>query len=141
MEERRKVWIKGSKEHPEKVIKTLENLGAYGTNMLGDCPNNAYFINHNGQIDAYDKSIEAGKIVIENYKEIKIDDIQGKELKMSFEPFDHILVRDSDKDLWKPMDVWYLFLSFTEKEISVIQILPYNDETKHLLNTTEEYIL
>ena len=109
--------------------------------MQGDCRSNVYFINHNGQIDAYDKSIEAGKIVMENYKEIKIDNIQGKELKTSLAPIDHILVRDSDKDLWKPMDVWYLFLSFTEKEISVIQILPYNDETKHLLNTTEEYIL
>ena len=78
MEERQKVWIRGNEDHPEKVIKTLENLGGYKTNIIGDCPNNAYFINHNGQIDAYDKSIEAGKIVIENYKEIKIYDTNNE---------------------------------------------------------------
>ena len=80
MLEKQKVWIKGNKEHPEKVIHTLSNLG--GDTLRSFCIGNndrcVYFISHTGIIDCYNvyEEVEASKIVMENYKEIKIEDIQ-----------------------------------------------------------------
>lgn len=59
-----------------------------------------------------------------------------------FEPFDKVLVRDDDDDLWR----CDLFESIDEKDgmYNCIgsfrkQCIPYNDDTKHLLCTSKPY--
>lgn len=79
-------------------------------------------------------------------------DSEKKELKKiqphydisNFQPFDKVLVRDSDIDFW---DVDLFSRYFDEFQCfrgSWEQCIPYNDDTKHLLGTTdmpsEEYI-
>lgn len=74
--------------------------------------------------------------------------IQIKEDKPKFDPktlqpFDKVLVRDSDEDYWEPKffdryekegDEPY----FTTNSCSYRYCVPYNEETKHLYNTTDE---
>lgn len=61
----------------------------------------------------------------------------------TFQPFDKVLVRDDEQDCWKPN-----LFGFKEGDddfpyITVsgcyAQCIPYNEETKHLLGTTEPY--
>lgn len=63
----------------------------------------------------------------------------------TFQPFDKVLVRDSEQDYWKPN-----LFGFKSKEedddypyatlsCCYAQCIPYNEETKHLLGTTEPY--
>jgi hypothetical protein len=63
----------------------------------------------------------------------------------TFQPFDKVLVRDSEQDYWKPN----LFGFKSEEEDDdypymtvsgcYAQCIPYNEKTKHLLGTTEPY--
>lgn len=60
----------------------------------------------------------------------------------NFQPFDKVLVRDSDKQNWHCS-----FFSHIDVEGDKIcietwyeQIIPYNENTKHLLGTSEPYI-
>lgn len=61
----------------------------------------------------------------------------------TFQPFDKVLVRDDEQDYWKPN-----LFGFKEDDgdfpyITVsgcyAQCIPYNENTKHLLGTTESY--
>ena len=61
---------------------------------------------------------------------------------MQFKPFDKVLVRNLDEDEWKP-DFFSKYYS-VEEEFGCIsgmlwkQCIPYNDQTKHLLGTTDD---
>lgn len=63
----------------------------------------------------------------------------------TFQPFDKVLVRDDERENWKP--TLFGFKSkeedddFTYATLSgcYAQCIPYNEETKHLLGTTESY--
>lgn len=63
----------------------------------------------------------------------------------TFQPFDKVLVRDDERENWKP--TLFGFKSkeedddFTYATLSgcYAQCIPYNEETKHLLGTTEPY--
>lgn len=66
--------------------------------------------------------------------------------KHQFKPFDQVLVRDNDKDCW--MINHYAYTRLIEHEYklytcsigsSFLQCIPYNEETKHLLGTTNPY--
>ena len=63
--------------------------------------------------------------------------------KHQFKPFDRVLVRDYDSQNWKcgifsqyMQDVQYKYLCVGN---TYMQCIPYNEETKHLLGTTEPY--
>lgn len=60
-----------------------------------------------------------------------------------FEPFDRVLVRDVH-GVWKPDFYGYPCPGFTNAHIFASggkfpEVLPYSDETKHLLGTTQPY--
>ena len=66
--------------------------------------------------------------------------------KHQFKPFDQVLVRDNDEDCW--MINHYAYTRLIEHKYklytcsigsSFLQCIPYNEETKHLLGTTEPY--
>lgn len=59
----------------------------------------------------------------------------------TLQPFDRVLVRDHDDELWKctlfshRTDEYYPFVCC---DTSFTYCIPYNEETKHLVGTTEE---
>jgi hypothetical protein len=87
------------------------------------------------------------------YKEIFVNDILSinidkEENKFNFRPFDKVLVRDLDGDVWIPA----LFSNIVKRDyflkdryetiaINPVyeQCIPYNDKTKHLLGTNKDY--
>lgn len=66
-----------------------------------------------------------------------------KQNQFEFKPFDQVLVRDDDQSIWKAG----IYSHFENKRsMSYIcvgsvyaQCIPYNDETKHLLGTSNPY--
>ena len=63
---------------------------------------------------------------------------------MQFKPFDKVLVRDLDEDEWEP-DFFLRYEPTSENFYAMIsgapwtQCIPYNDSTKHLLGTTDDW--
>lgn len=66
-----------------------------------------------------------------------------KQNQFEFKPFDQVLVRDEDDQSWSPAT--YKFYDDDDSMhacdgfIRWKQCIPYNDETKHLANTTNPY--
>ena len=61
--------------------------------------------------------------------------------EVKFEPFQKVLVRDSNQDRWLP-DIFRIFDDCNTHPYycmhnNYMQCIPYNDETKHLLGTTD----
>jgi len=107
------------------------------------------YINKNGLIEC---GTLMNTFLEENKKEISIDDILSLDFKKEienfiFNPFDKVLLRDSNNDIWKPG----FFYKINDEENALIykyktiegwyykQCIPYNDKTKHLLGTTDKY--
>lgn len=67
-----KVYIKGVEGRGDEVIKTLTNLGGANDFSYGTNEDLLYFINHDGKIDSIYLSSETAKIIMDNYKEIKL---------------------------------------------------------------------
>lgn len=60
----------------------------------------------------------------------------------TFEPFDKVLVREGDEDCWIPTFISY-FDRWLKKIITVSdqaysRVIPYNDDTKHLIGACDE---
>ena len=74
MKDKQRVYIKGSIERGDEVIKYLEDLGGHNSHFLnGKNPNAYYFINPNGIIvNNYYIGSEAFSYIKEFYKEIKL---------------------------------------------------------------------
>lgn len=73
MEDKQKVYIKGSAERGNEVIKFLENLGGYNCYSLdGRNSNNYYFIAPDGTIQGTYPASSIFSFVIEFYKEIDL---------------------------------------------------------------------
>ena len=67
------MYIKGVQGRGEEVKLALINLGGYVVRdynyTVSDC---LYYINHNEEIRCTKKTTEIGKIIMDNYKEIKL---------------------------------------------------------------------
>ena len=140
METSKKVWIRGNDERKEEVIKMLTDLGA--TNPFNNDGHGKgkiiYFINHNNEIQPAFTGNEFMKIIKEEYKELTLP---KKEYK--FEPFDKVLVRDDNKSIWK-VDFFSHKIEGNEYPFFTTsspykQCIPYNEETKHLVGTTDNW--
>lgn len=65
--------------------------------------------------------------------------------KHQFKPFDQVLVRNSDKGKWSICHYGYKIIEDGREThmcsvgAGFYQCIPYNEETKHLLGTTEAY--
>ena len=140
MDSNKKVWIRGDNKRKEEVIKMLTDLGA--TNPFNNDGNNKdaiYFINHNNEIQpAYDTGNEFMEIIKEEYKELTLP-----EKEYHFEPFDKVLVRDSDEYIWK-IDFFFHksegeTFPFHTVSCYYKYCIPYNEETKHLAGTADNW--
>lgn len=60
-----------------------------------------------------------------------------------FQPFDKVLVRDIKTEVWRPSFWGYkndsTLFSYATTSGMFRYCIPYNEETKHLLGTTEPY--
>ena len=131
MEKRQKVWIRGVDGRSDEVINELVKRGAHDTHIYGGNPDLIYFIDEEDLSTTFIRpDIITAKEIMKNYKEIKLG-------PKPFEPFDKILFRRDSTSCWNAMEYWY-FVRHIES-FSPGQIIPYNEETKHLLNTTEDY--
>lgn len=73
--------------------------------------------------------------------------VTDQETKPQFEPFDQVLVRDDDDEKWGPAFFSVLDSSRVdpfgvmgnEWPVFYNQCIPYNDDTKHLLYTSDPY--
>ena len=66
-----------------------------------------------------------------------------KQNQFEFKPFDQVLVRDDDQSIWKA-GIYSHFengrsMSYICAGSVYAQCIPYNDETKHLLGTSNPY--
>ena len=81
-------------------------------------------------------------------KENKVWDAEKKAIvdlpkKCEFKPFQKVMVRDSKDEEWRPAFFWREHSNGCEYVILSGEIynycIPYNDQTKHLLGTTDEW--
>ena len=140
MEKNKKVWIRGNDDYPERVIAKLVELGGENTiDNKGSFPYCIYFIDYKNIIRARKDDSAFGKVIMEEYQEIKLE--EDEEYK--FEPFDKVLVRYADDDYW---DIdFFSHYETTIRKYSCLYsnydiCIPYNDKTKHLLNTNKPYV-
>lgn len=89
------------------------------------------------------KNEDSIRIAKEKIDELLKEEEDANSPDHTFQPFDKVLVRDSEQDYWKPN-----LFGFKEDDgafpyITVsccyAQCIPYNEKTKHLLRTTEPY--
>ena len=94
-----------------------------------------------GKLLASSHSCTAQKAFVNEY---------GTEIKCEFKPFDKVLVRDYLKDKWMPnffscydgttSDYKYGCIAGNIDNVVFSRYcIPYNEETKHLLGTTDEW--
>lgn len=79
MKDKWKVFIYGVNDRGKEVRQTLINLGG---KVLHDndyydygAPDNLFFINHDGEIRYATETSEIGKIIMDNYREIKLPEL------------------------------------------------------------------
>lgn len=73
MKDEQKIWIRGVDGRGSEVIKTLEDRG--GCNHCGydgEDPDGIYFISHEGSIRYKFSECEFGKVIMDNYRELKL---------------------------------------------------------------------
>lgn len=91
------------------------------------------------------KNEDSIRIAKEKIDELLKEEEDANSPDHTFQPFDKVLVRDSEQDYWKPN-----LFGFKSKEedddypyatlsCCYAQCIPYNEKTKHLLGTTESY--
>lgn len=91
------------------------------------------------------KNEDSIRIAKEKIDELLKEEKAANSPDHTFQPFDKVLVRDDERENWKP--TLFGFKSkeedddFTYATLSgcYAQCIPYNEETKHLLGTTEPY--
>ena len=148
MDKKQKVWIRGCEGKGADVIQKLVALGceepAIVTMALAFDPGLIFFISHLGGISHTDGNSELARIIMEEYIEIKLDEtvedepVNNTKEQPEFKVDDIVLRRDKRNGKWKVYQYWYLL---TMGGLFDVDVIPYNDETKHLLNTTDDYEL
>lgn len=91
------------------------------------------------KVEDEEKAIEIKKTIQ------KIVDKKPESSATEFQPFDKVLVRDSDKEIWIPTLFGFFRQDGDEKYPYITMhgaynyCIPYNEKTKHLLETKEPY--
>lgn len=76
MTDEQKVFIRGVEGRGDEVIKMLEDRGGKTTlSNLGGEPSYIYVISHEGNINCALYESEAGKIIMDNYRELHLPDL------------------------------------------------------------------
>ena len=142
-------YIQGNKEKADQIKAAFEKLG-YDVTGFDVCNDNILFftykLQNGGQVlSTTNANLYTASIIKTHpgYKELELPkphyDIAN------FKPFDKVLVRDSNGLKWTADLFSYIDDGFVcTGGIPCCQCIPFNDDTKHLLGTTdmpsEEYI-
>ena len=136
------VYYRGDEIRGAEIIKALEKLGGKVPVDITILEGFIYYIESNGYIALMGE--DDAKWIINHYTEAHLPELEKEEQKeIAFEPFQRVLVRDYNYKLWRAD-----FFSHTEEDSDYPfvcvgnrfnQCIPYNDDTKHLLGTTESY--
>lgn len=141
MDKKQKVWIHGCEGRGAEVIQKLVALGGRDLSValtaLAVNPCLIFAITHLGVISYSGNDTEYAKIVMEEYTEIKLD--EKADDKPEFNVDDMILRRAKPGEEWKAFQYWYVLLMGGLCPLE--EIIPYNEDTKHLLYTTDDYAL
>ena len=133
MEKKQKVWIKWNPKCSDEINKVLLDLGAkQQTSINTEASDAICFLDQDCFICKVGIQTEMAKKIMDYYQEFRLGELD------KFEPFDKILFRRDYASRWNAMEYWY-FVRLIES-FSPGQIIPYNEETKHLLNTTDDYV-
>ena len=133
------VYYRGDEERGAEIIKALEELGGKVAGHMIIVKGLIYYIESNGYIGCICE--EDAKWLIDHYTEAHLPEAEKNEQKeIAFEPFQRVLVKDNYGSEWCAD----LFSHYREDEdyrffcIGGVypQCIPYNDDTKHLLGTT-----
>lgn len=144
MEKKQKIWIKGNNKRGEEVINKLKNLGGENLGKFkGNSEDLIYYIYPDGHIAWVKEGTTTSNLIKDNYKEYKLPNLQIHE----FKTFDKVLAKklNSTTDVWDLYefafeDTDYIhFVGGTTYISKYFQIIPYNEDTKHLLGTHQEY--
>lgn len=79
MEEKQKVFIRGRKGRGNEIKDILTGLGATATDISFSDDEFIYFINHHNKISLALVGSEVARIIMDNYKEIKLPRRQWKD--------------------------------------------------------------
>ena len=141
METEQQIYIFGNNNRGSEVIKELEKLGGINKNdYKGNSSHSIYFIDHNNEIATESKDTELAKVIIKYYNEIKLGPIKKK---YDFKPYDKILVRDSDDEVWGCDFFSHYEDDSTQEIIGTSSVrwlicIPYNEKTAHLAGTNKD---
>lgn len=166
MDKKQKVWIRGCEGKGAEVIQKLVAFGgekpAAITIELAFDPGLIFFISHFGGISYIVRFSELARIIMEEYTEIKLDEkvedepvnntkeqpefnvdekaenepVNKTKEHPEFKVDDMVLRREKRSGVWKVFQYWYIL---SMGGLDSAEIIPYNEETKHLLNTTGNY--
>lgn len=135
-----KKYIRGNAKRGDEVIKALEDLGGINKEAENgkqqDC---VYYINPFGIIQYTYHNSQLEDVIKELFEEITLPEKKERFNPKTLQPFDRVLARAADMCHWfcdffsyKCEDGVMLVGGFND------QCVPYNDDTKHLVGTTEE---
>ena len=149
MDKKQKVWIRGCEGRGAEVIQKLVALGGRDLSValtaLAVNPCLIFAITHLGVISYSGNDTEYAKIVMEEYTEIKLDEKADDEPmnkikeQPEFNVDDMVLRRAKPGEEWKVYQYWYILTM--GGLCPLVEIIPYNEDTKHLLYTTDDYAL
>lgn len=135
-------YIQGNKEKADQIKAAFKELG-YNTGYLEFTSSQLYYT-IGGKVELMcTESLQNLIKTHPDYKELELPkpsyDIAN------FQPFDRVLVRQDDSCTWGASFFGrYAGMFMCCNNVCFIQCIPYNDDTKHLLGTTdmpsEEYI-
>ena len=144
MEKKQKIWIKGNNKRGEEVINKLKSLGGKNLGKFkGNSEDLIYYICPDGSIDWTTDRTTKSDIIKDNYKEYRLPNLR----KHEFKAFDKVLAKklNSTTDVWDLYEFaceetdYIHFVGGTTYISKYFQIIPYNEDTKHLLGTNQEY--
>lgn len=136
------VYYRGDERRGAEIIKALQKLGGKVTGHMIIVKGLIYYIELNGYIGCICE--EDAKWLIDHCTEAHLPEPEkGEHPKVIFHPFDKVLGRDSDDEEWRAD----FFSHYKEREDYRFfgtgdiyrYCIPYNDDTKHLLGTTNNY--
>lgn len=154
-------WSKWQRPFVDGDIVTFrDQLLIFKKYIAADFAECYVFLDSEGELDLDGGNYYVKKIATEEEKQKLFDaikkngyewDAEKKELKKiepkfditTLQPFDKVLVRDSDDDIWIHTTFGYInektnYPFVCERSMSWKQCVPYNDETKHLIGTTDK---
>ena len=137
-------YIQGNKEKADQIKTAFEQLG-YDISWPEGCANPDVInigVERNGAKYVVAETAAYIRDIIKTHPDYKELELPKPHYDISnFKPFDKVLVRDNNGEEWRHTAFSHMTSRFYEHKFAAgctywCQCIPYNDDTKHLLGTT-----